>query len=230
MKSCPTCNRTFEDNLTFCLADGSLLSAPFDPRRSQPDPATRRSDQLATEVMNAAVSTSSLPTQPAVEANFVTPTIASPPPPPVESRGSGHANSSRPAVAWSIHLLAVIAGLAVSFPLRLLGRFLYGSKLSYQSASQLFLVLNPLLAVLVYGSVGVIFGYAWSQKGWKWGLWIVVTPWLFVAFLTLPYVIKGQPSGSALWVFVFSYLVLAPVAACIGSSLGTKLSLKKTRR
>lgn len=32
MKSCPTCNRTFEDTLTYCLIDGSILSAPFDPQ------------------------------------------------------------------------------------------------------------------------------------------------------------------------------------------------------
>lgn len=31
MKSCPTCNRTFEDTMSFCLVDGSILSAPFDP-------------------------------------------------------------------------------------------------------------------------------------------------------------------------------------------------------
>jgi hypothetical protein len=31
MKRCPTCNRTFEDTFTFCLVDGSVLSAPFDP-------------------------------------------------------------------------------------------------------------------------------------------------------------------------------------------------------
>jgi hypothetical protein len=29
MKRCPTCNRTFEDTLTYCLIDGSILSAPF---------------------------------------------------------------------------------------------------------------------------------------------------------------------------------------------------------
>src|ERR1700674_5496912 len=29
MKRCPTCNRTFEDSLTYCLIDGSVLSAPF---------------------------------------------------------------------------------------------------------------------------------------------------------------------------------------------------------
>ena len=35
MKSCPTCNRTFEDTLTYCLIDGSILSAPFDPQATQ---------------------------------------------------------------------------------------------------------------------------------------------------------------------------------------------------
>ena len=29
MKRCPTCSRTFEDTLTYCLIDGSVLSAPF---------------------------------------------------------------------------------------------------------------------------------------------------------------------------------------------------------
>jgi hypothetical protein len=33
MKSCPECNRTYADEtLAFCLADGALLSAPFDPQ------------------------------------------------------------------------------------------------------------------------------------------------------------------------------------------------------
>ncbi len=33
MKSCPTCNRTYpDDTLAFCLIDGSVLSAAYDPR------------------------------------------------------------------------------------------------------------------------------------------------------------------------------------------------------
>lgn len=32
MKSCPTCDRTYEDTLTFYLVDGAVLSAPFDPQ------------------------------------------------------------------------------------------------------------------------------------------------------------------------------------------------------
>jgi hypothetical protein len=40
MKRCPTCNRTYaDDSTTFCLADGSLLSAPYDPNATQRIPA-----------------------------------------------------------------------------------------------------------------------------------------------------------------------------------------------
>lgn len=37
MKSCPTCNRTYpDDTLAFCLIDGAVLSAPYDPQTKQP--------------------------------------------------------------------------------------------------------------------------------------------------------------------------------------------------
>jgi hypothetical protein len=37
MKSCPTCNRTYpDDTLAFCLIDGSILSAPYEPQTRQP--------------------------------------------------------------------------------------------------------------------------------------------------------------------------------------------------
>jgi hypothetical protein len=36
MKSCPTCNRTYpDDTLAFCLVDGSILSASYDPEATQ---------------------------------------------------------------------------------------------------------------------------------------------------------------------------------------------------
>jgi formylglycine-generating enzyme required for sulfatase activity len=41
MKSCPTCNRTFEDTMSFCLVDGSILSAPFDPNAHQHETIAR---------------------------------------------------------------------------------------------------------------------------------------------------------------------------------------------
>jgi hypothetical protein len=54
IKRCPECNRTYGDEtISFCLADGSLLSAPFDPTATQvlpkafnpsPTPTIRRKE------------------------------------------------------------------------------------------------------------------------------------------------------------------------------------------
>ena len=51
MKSCPTCNRTFEDSFTFCLMDGAVLSAPFDPQATQRIPEVPTTDPPPTEVL-----------------------------------------------------------------------------------------------------------------------------------------------------------------------------------
>lgn len=52
MKQCPTCNRTYADEtLTYCLADGSLLSAPYDAEATQRIPASRPTSPSATEVL-----------------------------------------------------------------------------------------------------------------------------------------------------------------------------------
>lgn len=68
MKSCPTCKRTFEDTTVFCLVDGSILSAPFDPEATRHLPNTHNEPPLA-ETMNPAPARNPLP-----------PTIASPVP------------------------------------------------------------------------------------------------------------------------------------------------------
>ena len=39
IKRCPTCNRTYSDeSISFCLADGALLSAPYDGAKEEPPP------------------------------------------------------------------------------------------------------------------------------------------------------------------------------------------------
>lgn len=44
MKRCPTCKRTFEDSLTYCLIDGSVLSPPFE--EDEPDLESRVTEVL----------------------------------------------------------------------------------------------------------------------------------------------------------------------------------------
>lgn len=78
MKSCPACNRTFEDTLTFCLVDGSILSAPFDPGATRPT-ASRDTDPARTERIYAAPNATGQ-TQPSKPDDELTPlaqTIAS---------------------------------------------------------------------------------------------------------------------------------------------------------
>jgi hypothetical protein len=59
MKRCPTCNRTYSDEtLTFCLADGSLLSAPYDSEATQRIPPPRITNHAPTEVLPSAQSSS----------------------------------------------------------------------------------------------------------------------------------------------------------------------------
>lgn len=51
MKRCPACERTYsDDSTTFCLADGSLLSAPYDPEATQRIPV-RLTNPAPTEVL-----------------------------------------------------------------------------------------------------------------------------------------------------------------------------------
>ncbi|HEY0407327.1 MAG TPA: urate hydroxylase PuuD [Pyrinomonadaceae bacterium] len=50
-KQCPKCNRTYSDeSLTFCLADGALLSAPQDAQATAQNLAPRNTNDAPTEV------------------------------------------------------------------------------------------------------------------------------------------------------------------------------------
>jgi len=51
MKRCPKCDRTFEESLTFCLVDGSVLSAPFDPHATLRDTTRNTAEPPPTEVL-----------------------------------------------------------------------------------------------------------------------------------------------------------------------------------
>jgi hypothetical protein len=51
MKSCPICNRTFEDSFSFCLVDGAVLSAPYDPQATLALPHSQRTEPPPTEIL-----------------------------------------------------------------------------------------------------------------------------------------------------------------------------------
>lgn len=58
MKICPTCNRTYtDDTLSFCLQDGSTLSAPDNSQSIKTAPVSDRNNLPPTEVLPSAIKT-----------------------------------------------------------------------------------------------------------------------------------------------------------------------------
>jgi hypothetical protein len=69
MKSCPSCNRTYsDDTITFCLVDGSVLSAPYDPDQTRRIPEPRTTKAAATEVLPSGSSGARPPLQSTIRA------------------------------------------------------------------------------------------------------------------------------------------------------------------
>ena len=75
MKRCPTCNRTYADEtITFCLDDGSLLSAPYDPDKTIPNTPRHSFESAPTEVLWSRSSASQRPSEPPIDSLASKPT------------------------------------------------------------------------------------------------------------------------------------------------------------
>lgn len=117
MKSCPTCSRTFEDTFTFCLIDGAILNAPFDPGATN-SPKAREISPPPTEVLSGG-SQGLSPTQPAVpgdsQPTIVAPFVQEPQhryAPPTVAPASSEVRSLPDIVRW---MFILRGGIAILF-------------------------------------------------------------------------------------------------------------------
>jgi len=115
VKSCPTCKRTFHDTTVFCLVDGSILDAPFDPEAPRHLPNSGRTEAPPTEVLKAS---NSLPRTipgpaPTITAQHASPTY----PLPADVSASPRKKFSPLYLVVPVALLA-IGGVIVLFMLR----------------------------------------------------------------------------------------------------------------
>lgn len=100
MKKCPICSRTYADeSITFCLADGSLLSAPYDSPNTLRIPTPRNTDP--TEV---------LPFEKSKD-NPLPLTVAAPTPPIHVPMPQGKPRKSRILIVMAIAASAVLGAL-----------------------------------------------------------------------------------------------------------------------
>jgi energy-converting hydrogenase Eha subunit A len=112
MKSCPTCKRTYpDDNLAFCLMDGAVLSAPYDPAESPRRPATHGSTAPPTEVLNAPKVTAE--TSPPLQSTIRAPAPQVPtlPSDKVKRSSQGKQNRSPTPLRWIILVILLISWL-----------------------------------------------------------------------------------------------------------------------
>src|SRR5688500_1710259 len=61
------------------------------------------------------------------------------------------------------------------------------------------------------GVLGVLFGYAWPQAGWRWGVWLTAPPLCLLAFVV--------PVAG----FFLSAAALTTLPACAGAYAGARL-------
>jgi Tetratricopeptide repeat len=121
MKSCPTCNRTFDDTMSFCLVDGSVLSAPYDPETGKVIAPQREPSPPRTEVMKAVPESETLPAldEPAAN-NSLPPIVASPspttiqaPPPSLPARETHQTTPIKKHSTWTQSRLLFGLGIGI---------------------------------------------------------------------------------------------------------------------
>ena len=106
MKRCPACSRTYEDTLTYCLVDGSILSAPFDP--TEPN-----NDAPATEIIPSGATLSDTQEQAAQTPLPTIPAITQPAPISAEQPVPSEQKPNQ--ILWVIGGIALLALIGVAF-------------------------------------------------------------------------------------------------------------------
>lgn len=106
MKSCPACKRTFEDTLTFCLIDGSVLSAPDAPDETSGATIPHITAPPATAILNPT-------TRPGGSRSPELSTIVSPQPLPLYSPKQQSQPEKQPGKPWMLIGIAVLVVMMV---------------------------------------------------------------------------------------------------------------------
>lgn len=168
MKKCPQCSRTYADEtLSFCLEDGALLSAAYDPQETN----------SPTSVLNFAEA-------PTVAAREVETVVVDKPVPTVAGAPRLTEQQNDPKVRWYKYLPGVVLAFIISFVLSqylfdAASRFILESfdgalktRMMNDMNSYILtsLALRTILSMIFYGATALILALVWPQAKWKWGL------------------------------------------------------------
>jgi hypothetical protein len=225
MKKCPECSRTYsDDTLSFCLEDGALLSASYDPNdTSSPTVAITAPDIPPTVEANQippTVAMQDIP--PTVASNQIAPTTAAQEIPTVVANARTPQTEDKK-VRWYIYL----AGFFIAFVYHIVMIRVLAAVLRLAGLESLFrydAFVVTMTGIIIFGSLGVILGFIWFRAKWKWGLVIVWSELLVLA----DYYYRSRFSVGFIVGFLF-LTAFACAASWLGSSLRRKISKTENR-
>ena len=242
MKKCPECSRTYsDDTLSFCLEDGSLLSAPYNAEETQSPTVAINAPEIPTVEANQippAVAMPEIP--PTVAAHQIPPTVAAGEIPTVVADKPRETLARDKKISWYIYLAGFLIALVYNFAMTVVISQIAGDAIFHFIDD----VVNPdrntmrvhitqalsgaVVVFIVFGSLGIMLGYKWHRAKWKWG---VITALAEVPLA--PLIFYAHPGIEPPLVFTIAgsiFLILVTIA--IGSAasyLGSKLRQKKSK-
>lgn len=219
MKKCPQCNRTYpDDTLAFCLEDGALLSASYNPQETQTPTVAINAGEVPTVIANEI---------PTVVANEI-PTVVNSTRPTEQVSGAG--------IGWEIYLSGLFISLIVDlvynyvlFPLYAKAtRELFDAiSAKFDDKYIGFLVANTLLStptfVFVYSLLAFLLGFVWSRGKWKWGI-IANIPNLAFTFYYIVISLGDERSIPTYYIRLLIAAIIYIIAACLSAHIGSRLS------
>ena len=111
------------------------------------------------------------------------------------------------------YLFAVLAGVFAMPIAWVLGNFLVNVFEAGRRATWLFVM--PASTFAVFAVAGCIFGFAWPEKTWRWGVWVSLLPFIMISFI------------SPFAVLLLACVVVLP--ACAGAYVAARVHMKHTR-
>jgi hypothetical protein len=212
MKKCLQCNRSYSDEtLSFCLDDGALLSAFYNPQETQAPTVAINAPEIPTVFANEipAVAAQELPETVAASAETQT----------AFNAAVNSAPASNPPVRWHLYLLGFVAALIV-YQVEvylIMPTYLEFTEGIFEGIGDLIAdgeawgsFITSLISILplhlfIFGLLGYVFGLIWSKTGGKWGYVLVLPVLIYRIYYCLTF--KGDLSDF-LYYFVSSLVTI----------------------
>jgi hypothetical protein len=225
MKKCPQCSRTYpDDTLAFCLEDGSLLSASYNPIETQQPTAAFNVAEVPTVIAAREIPTVVAPKEILTVVNQARPTQ----------------QAETLSVGWTFYLKGFVISLIFEalHTYLLYPAYLSATFESYQALANYFYdtgfghviafyILSAPLNLFVYSLLAFVLGFVWSRGKWRWGIVALIPNFA----LTFYYFVISPPEGGlhpGYYIRVILLNIIYTIATCLFAHLGSRLSRKPT--